>query len=92
MGLGEAAEERARRRRSGGDRGNSGSGEWVAQLEQHAARGGVVVHRERLKLLGARGKRLEYGAHRATAAARVGRVRARDGGDWLIIARKGRLG
>jgi hypothetical protein len=63
MGLGKAAEERARRRRSGGGRGNSGSGEWVAQLEKHVARGGVVVHREGLELLGARGKRLDYSAH-----------------------------
>jgi hypothetical protein len=51
-GLGEAAEERARRRRFGGGRGGSGSGKWVDQLDQHVARGGVVVHREGLELLG----------------------------------------
>jgi hypothetical protein len=50
-------EKRRRSELDGGGRGNSGSGEWVAQLEQHAARGGVVVHREGLKLLGARGIR-----------------------------------
>jgi hypothetical protein len=60
-------EWRARRRRSGGGRGNSGSGEGVARLDQQAARGGVVVHREGLKLLGACGKRLEEGSHRAAA-------------------------
>jgi hypothetical protein len=58
-GLGEAAGERARRRRSGGGHGGSGSGEWVAQLDQHVDRGGVVVHREGL----------EHGAHRAAAMA-----------------------
>jgi hypothetical protein len=68
-GLGEAAEERARRRRSGGGRGGSGSGEWVTQFDQHVARGGVLVHREGLRLMGARGKRLEHSAHRAAAMA-----------------------
>jgi hypothetical protein len=69
QGLREAAEERARRRRSGGGCGGSGSGEWVAQLDQHVARGGVVVHTKGLELLGARGNRLEHGAHRAAAMA-----------------------
>jgi hypothetical protein len=67
-----AAEERARRRRSGGGRGGSDSGEWVAQLDQHVARGGVVVHREGLELLGVRGNQLEHGAHRAAAMADSG--------------------
>jgi hypothetical protein len=35
--LGEVAEEQARRRRSGGGRGGSGSGEGVAQHDQHMA-------------------------------------------------------
>jgi hypothetical protein len=44
-----------------------------------------VVHREGLKLLGARGKRLEYGAHRAAAMA--------DGsGSSRTSAREGRRG
>jgi hypothetical protein len=67
--LGEVAEERARRRRSGGGRGGSGSGEGVAQRDQHMARGGVVVHREGLRLTGARGNRAEHNAHRAAAMA-----------------------
>jgi hypothetical protein len=50
--LGEVAEERARQRGSGGGRGGSGSGEGVAQRDQHMARGGVVVHREGLRLTG----------------------------------------
>jgi hypothetical protein len=41
----------------------------VAQLDQQVARGGVVVHREGLRLMGARGNRLEDGAHRAAAMA-----------------------
>jgi hypothetical protein len=52
-----------------GGRGGSGSGKRVAQFDQHVARGGVVVHREGLELLGARGNRLEHGAHRAAAMA-----------------------
>jgi hypothetical protein len=67
--LGEAAEARARRRRSGGGRGGSGSGEGVAQRDQHMARGGVVVHREGLRLTGWRGNRAEHNAHRAAAMA-----------------------
>jgi hypothetical protein len=41
----------------------------VAQLDQHVARGGVVVHREGLRLTGARGKRAEHEALRAAAMA-----------------------
>jgi hypothetical protein len=67
--LGEATEEWARRRRSGGGRGGSDSGERVTPFDQHVARGGVVVHREGLRLTGARGKRLGHGAHRAAAMA-----------------------
>jgi hypothetical protein len=67
--LGEVAEERARRRLSGGGRGGSGSGEGVAQRDQHMARGGVMVHREGLRLTGLRGKRTEHNAHRAEAMA-----------------------
>jgi hypothetical protein len=52
-----------------GGRGGSDSGERVAQLDQHVARGGVVVHKEGLRLTGARGSRLEHGAHRAAAMA-----------------------
>jgi hypothetical protein len=70
--LREVAEARAQRRRSGGDCGGSGSGEWVAQRDQHMARGGVVVHREGLRLTGLRGKRTEHNAHRATAMADSG--------------------
>jgi hypothetical protein len=68
-GLAEATEGRARRQRSGGGRGNSCSGEMMARLDQQAAQGGVVVHKEGLKRLGARGKRLEKGSHRAAAMA-----------------------
>jgi hypothetical protein len=63
------AEGRARRRRSGGGRGGSGSGEWVTPFDQHVAQGGVVVHKVGLRLMGARGNRLEHGAHRAAAMA-----------------------
>jgi hypothetical protein len=54
----------------------------VTQFDQHAARGGVVVHREGLELLGARGNRLEHSAHRAAAMADSGGsagTRAREG-------------
>jgi hypothetical protein len=51
-GLGEATEGRARRWRSGGGRGISGSGESVARLDQYAARGGFVVYKEELRRLG----------------------------------------
>jgi hypothetical protein len=35
-----------------GSRGNSGSGECVARLDQYAARGGFVVHKENPRRLG----------------------------------------
>jgi hypothetical protein len=41
----------------------------VAQRDQHMARGGVVVHREGLRLTGARGNQAEHNAHRAAAMA-----------------------
>jgi hypothetical protein len=69
LGRSQGLEKRRRSELDGGGRGGSGSGEWVAQLDQHIARGGVVVHREGLQLLGARGNRLEHGAHRAAAMA-----------------------
>jgi hypothetical protein len=59
-GLGGSAEGRARRRRSGGgrensgfcgDRGNSGSGDRAARLNQQATRGAFMVHKERLRSL-----------------------------------------
>jgi hypothetical protein len=49
--LGGSAEGRARRRRSGGGRGNSGSGDRAAQLDQQATRGAFVVHKEGLRSL-----------------------------------------
>jgi hypothetical protein len=70
----------------------------VAQRDQHMARGGVVVHREGLRLTGSRGQRAEHNAHRAAAMAdgggsgRQAGMRARDGGDQLICVREGRLG
>jgi hypothetical protein len=68
-----------------------------APLDEHMARGGVVVHREGLRILGARGNRLEHGAHRAAAMADGGssgrHACARgDGEDRLISAGEGRLG
>jgi hypothetical protein len=68
-GLGESTEGRARRRRSGGGRGNSGSGDRVARLAQQAARGGFVVHRGELRCLDERERRLEGGSHRAAPMA-----------------------
>jgi hypothetical protein len=50
-GLGGSAEGRARRRRSDGGRGNSGSGDRAAQLDQQATRGAIVVHKEGLRSL-----------------------------------------
>jgi hypothetical protein len=96
-GLGEAAEERARRRRSGGGRGVSDSGEWVTMFDQHAARGDVVVHREGLRLMGARGKQLGHGAHRAAAMAdgggSGGNARARrERPGRVYMGAEGRLG
>jgi hypothetical protein len=81
-GLGEAAGEPTQRRRSGAGRGGSGSGEWVTRFDPHVARGGVVVHREGLERWGARGNRLEHGAHLAAAMADGGGsagTRAREG-------------
>jgi hypothetical protein len=45
-GLGGSAEGRARRWRSGSGRGNSGSGDHAARLDQQAARGAIGVHKE----------------------------------------------
>jgi hypothetical protein len=50
-GLRGSAEGRARRRRSGDGRGNSGSGNRAAQLDQQAARGSIRVHKEGLRSL-----------------------------------------
>jgi hypothetical protein len=58
----------------------------VAQHDQHMARGGVVVHREGLRLTGLRGNRAEHNAHRA---ARVGR-HARKGRQRPAYMRAGR--
>jgi hypothetical protein len=41
----------------------------VTLFDQHVARGGVVVHKVGLRLMGARGNRLEHGARRAAAMA-----------------------
>jgi hypothetical protein len=51
-GLGGSAEGRARQRRSGGGRENSGSGDRAARLDQQVARGGFVVHKGELRRLG----------------------------------------
>jgi hypothetical protein len=48
-GHGGSAEERARRWRSGGGRGNSGSGDPAARLDQQTTREAFVVHKERLR-------------------------------------------
>jgi hypothetical protein len=53
----------------GGGRGNSGSSECVARLDQYAAWGGVVVHKEELRHLGERRRRPEEGSHRAAPMA-----------------------
>jgi hypothetical protein len=95
--LGEVAEARARRRRSGNGRGGSGSGEGVAQRDQHMARGGVVVHREGLRLNGLRGKRTGHKAHRAAAMEDGGgsgrqAMGAGNGRGRLICTQEGRLG
>jgi hypothetical protein len=63
-GLGGSAEGRARRWRSGGGRGSSGSGDRGARLNQHAARGVLVTHKEGFRSLRGCGLRLEGGAHR----------------------------
>jgi hypothetical protein len=54
-GLGGSAEGRARRWRSSGSRGNSGSGDRAARLDQQATRGAFVVHKEGLRSLGGEG-------------------------------------
>jgi hypothetical protein len=48
---GGSAEGRARRWRSGGGRGSSSSDDRGAQLDQQAARGAFVVHKEGLRSL-----------------------------------------
>jgi hypothetical protein len=68
-GTSQSLEKWRRSELDGGGRGGSGSGEGVAQRDQHMARGGVVVHREGLRLTGARGNRAEHNAHRAAAMA-----------------------
>jgi hypothetical protein len=50
-GLGGSTEGRARRWRSGGGRGNSGSSDCAARLDQQVARGAIGVHKERLRSL-----------------------------------------
>jgi hypothetical protein len=50
-GRGGSAEGRTRRRRSGGGRGNSGSGDRGARLDQQATRGAFVLHKEGLRSL-----------------------------------------
>jgi hypothetical protein len=50
-GLGGSAEGRARRRRSGGGRGSSGSGDRGARLDQQAAWGVIVMHKEEFRSL-----------------------------------------
>jgi hypothetical protein len=57
-GPGESAEGRARRRRSGGSRGHSGSGDRVARLDQQAARGAIGVHKKEFRRLWGWGRRL----------------------------------
>jgi hypothetical protein len=50
-GLRGLAEGRARRWWSGGGRGNSGSGDRAARLDQQAARGALVTHKQRFRSL-----------------------------------------
>jgi hypothetical protein len=50
-GRGGSVEGRARPRRSGGSRGNLGSGDRGARLDQHAARGALVTHKEGFRSL-----------------------------------------
>jgi hypothetical protein len=61
-GRGGSAEGRARRWRSGGGRGNSGSDDRAARLDQQVTRGAFVVHKEGLRRLWGLGRRLEGGA------------------------------
>jgi hypothetical protein len=44
----------------------------VTPFDQHVARGGVLRHKVGLRLMGARGNRLEHGAHRVAAMADSG--------------------
>jgi hypothetical protein len=48
-GLGGSAERRARQWRSRGGRGNSGSGDRAARLDQQATREGFMMHKKELK-------------------------------------------
>jgi hypothetical protein len=86
-------EDRRRGELGGGGRGNSGSGDRAAWLDQHAARGATGVHKEELKRSWEWGRRLEGGAHRRRqwwddgGSGRM-RVRARNGRGWLISARE----
>jgi hypothetical protein len=50
-GRGGSAEGRARRWRSGGRRGSSGSGDRAAGLDQQVTRGAFVMHKEELRCL-----------------------------------------
>jgi hypothetical protein len=50
-GRGGSAEGRARRWRSGGGRGSSGSGDRAAELDQQATRGAFVMHKEEFRRL-----------------------------------------
>jgi hypothetical protein len=92
-GRGGSVEGRARQRQSGGGRGNSGSGDRAAWLDQHAAQGATGVHKEEFKRSWEWGRRLEGGAHRRRqwrdgGGSRRMRVRARNDWGWLISARE----
>jgi hypothetical protein len=50
-GCGGSVEGRARRWRSGGGRGSSGSGDRAARLDQQPTRGAFVMHKEGLRRL-----------------------------------------
>jgi hypothetical protein len=90
---GGSAEGRARQRRSSGDRGNLGSGDRAARLDQQAARGATGVHKEEFKRSWEWGCRLEGGAHRRRQWRDGGgsgrmRVCARDYRGWHISVRE----
>jgi hypothetical protein len=90
---GGSAEGRARRWRSGGGRGHSGSGDRAAWLDQQAARGAIGVHKEEFKRSWEWRHRLEGGAHRRRQWRDSGgsermRVRARSDRGWIISARE----
>jgi hypothetical protein len=95
-GLGGSAEGRARRWRSSGSRGNSGSGDRAARLDQQATRGAFVVHKEGLRSLGVRASTGGMFAPTAPMAERRGsrrvRVRARSGRGLAYMRAGGRLG